>query len=89
MEYDIRLILAKNVAQLMKNSRSAAIDLSSEDKLAAHCKRLTGKSFSQRTISYLLRPQDSMQPKLDTVIAVAQAFGKQAWQLLHPTMGER
>lgn len=89
MKYNVRTVLAKNVTQLMQESRLSATDLSSQDKLAARCKRLTGRRFSQRTISYLLRPQDRIQPKLDTVLAVAEAFGKEAWQLLHPSLGER
>lgn len=89
MKYNVRLLLAKNVTQLMQDSKASGTDLSSQEKLAARCKRLKGGSFSQRTIGYLLRPQDSVQPKLDTVLAVAEAFGKEPWQLLHPTMGER
>lgn len=89
MKYNVRLILARNVTNLMQNSKYSAIDLSSQEKLATRCKRLSGESFSQRTIGYMLRPQDRIQPKLDTILAVAEAFGKEAWQLLHPTMGER
>lgn len=89
MKYNVRLVLARNVTQLMQDSKASGTDLSSQEKLAARCKRLTGGSFSQRTIGYLLRPQDGIQPKLDTVLAVAEAFAKEPWQLLHPTMGER
>lgn len=92
MKTEVREALANNVKKLMEGSgRNGSTDLRTQAKLAARCARISGKSFSQRTIGYLLRPDPSgkNQPKLDTIVAIAEAFKVEPWRLLHPTMGSK
>lgn len=45
---------------------------------------------AQTTISNYLRPGSYKgAPQLDKVERLARAFGLEAWQLLHPTMGDK
>lgn len=72
MNHGSRALLAKNLREFMAKSP----DLSSQPKL----KRRSG--ISQATIGRILRAE--IDAKVDTVDALARAFGLSGWQLLHP-----
>lgn len=76
----IKADLAANLAKLMRVS----IDLRTQTALAKR------SGVAQTTISNYLNP-DSYEgaPTLDKIAALAQAFGLEAWHLIHPTMGDR
>jgi len=77
---DIKQILAKNLGKLMK----ASADLRSQNALAKRSK------VAQTTISNYLRPSSYVgAPQLDKIAKLARAYGLDAWQLLHPTMGDK
>ena len=72
--------LAANLAKLMKVS----VDLRTQTALAKRSK------VAQTTISNYLNPDSySGAPNLDKIARLAQAFGLEAWHLIHPTMGDR
>lgn len=83
MRYSARKTLAENLRQLMEQP-----GMDSQAKVAAKASRPKGEKVGQTTISLLLDPDQPVSPRLQTIEAVADAFGVQAWQLLHPTMGD-
>jgi len=87
MKYSVREVLANNVRRLMDSEPEDG--LKSQEKIAKRANKPGGKRVAQTAVGYLLRPTSRVSPKLDTITAVAEAFGKEPWQLLHPTMGER
>lgn len=87
MKYSVREVLAHNVRRLMDSEPEEG--LKSQVKIAKRSNKPGGKRVAQTAVGYLLRPTSRVSPKLDTITAVAEAFGKEPWQLLHPTMGER
>lgn len=87
MKYSVREVLAHNVRRLMDSEPEEG--LKSQEKIAKRASKPGGKRVAQTAVGYLLRPASRVSPKLDTITAVAEAFGKEPWQLLHPTMGER
>lgn len=74
-----RKILADNVLALMRQNP----ELNSHAKLAKHCSTPTRK-IGARTIGHLLDWDGGINPKLDTIIAVAEAFKVPPWMLLTP-----
>jgi hypothetical protein len=76
---DYKKILAKNVLSLM--GRSAT--LNSHRKLASHCS-IGNRKVAPRTIGHLLDPDETRQPQLDTIVAIARAFKVPPWALLSP-----
>lgn len=87
MKYSVREVLANNVRRLIDSEPEGG--LKSQEKIAKRANKPGGKRVAQTAVGYLLRPTSRVSPKLDTITAVAEAFGKDPWQLLHPTMGER
>lgn len=87
MKYSVREVLANNVRRLMDSEPE--MGLKSQEKIAKRANKPGGKRVAQTAVGYLLRPTSRISPKLDTITAVAEAFGMEPWQLLHPTMGER
>lgn len=87
MKYSVREVLANNVLRLMASEPEEG--LKSQEKIAKRANKPGGKRVAQTSISILTRSTSRVSPKLDTITAVAEAFGKDPWQLLHPTMGER
>jgi len=79
MSLNYRKILAHNVKALM----DATPDLKSHAKLAKSCSTPTRK-IGARTIGHLLNYEDGVQPQLDTIVAVAEAFKLPPWLLLTP-----
>lgn len=76
-----RIILARNLKKLMDGSK----DLSSQSAIA----RKTKQKVAQTTIGYMLKPDSIVgSPTIEKMEAVAAAFGLEAWQLLHPNMGD-
>ena len=51
--------------------------------LARRCSTPT-RQLKQSTIQYLLKEDDPRNPQLDTIVAIAEAFGVRPWQLLDP-----
>jgi transcriptional regulator with XRE-family HTH domain len=74
-----REILARNVKAL--KDRDPA--LNSNAKIAKHCSTPT-RRVSKGAIGYLLNPKSGVNPKVDTIIAVAQVFKVPPWLLLSP-----
>lgn len=74
MKYEVRKILADNVAKLM----ASRPDLDSQQKL----RRKAGGKLGQATISRILRCESAAT--IDNIQAIAEAFGMDAWQLLVP-----
>jgi hypothetical protein len=74
-----RQILARNVAALMK--RNELMD--SHAKLARYCSTPTRK-IGARTIGHLVSADSQVNPKIDTIVAVAEAFKIAPWLLLTP-----
>ncbi len=74
-----KTILARNVQALMDRNKA----LNSHAKIAKQCRR-TARKISARTIGYLLDANDERQPKLDTIVAVGEAFKVMPWLLLMP-----
>jgi len=62
--------------------------LDTQAKVAARASRKSGRRVAQTTVSILLNPDHPVSPKLDTIEAVATAFGRSGWELLHPTCGD-
>jgi transcriptional regulator with XRE-family HTH domain len=80
---NLRQIVARNVKALM----DANPLLGSHAKLAARCSTPT-RRIGARTIGHLLNPQSTVQPQLDTVNAIAEAFRVPAWMLLRADFDE-
>ena len=77
---DVKANLAANLARLMKMSA----DLQSQNALARRSK------VAQTTIGNYLAPDTYRgAPSLAMVAKLARAFGLEAWQLIHPTMGDK
>lgn len=75
-----RETLARNLRKVMDGSA----DLRSQAALAKK------SGVGQTTIGYMLKADSRVgAPRVDNVEKVANAFGLEAWQLLHPTMGDR
>lgn len=74
-----RQILAANVVALMERNEL----MSSHAKLARYCSTSTRK-IGARTIGYLVNAESKVNPKIDTIIAVAEAFKVAPWLLLTP-----
>lgn len=79
IQMNYKEILAKNVTALMDRDEV----LNSHAKIAKRCKR-TSREISARAIGYMLDTADDRQPKLDTIVAVAEAFKVAPWLLLTP-----
>ena len=77
-------ILAANLQALM----NARADLKTQGKIAAKASKAGGKKVAQTSISNMLKPESPFSPTLANVEAVASVFGLQAWQLVHPTLGD-
>lgn len=76
----LRETVAKNLQALMEKSE----DCKTQPALAKRSK------VAQRTISNYLRPEEhETWPQLDKLQKIANCFGLETWQLLHPTMGDR
>lgn len=76
-----RIILARNLKKLMDGSK----DLSSQSAIARKAK----PKVAQTTIGYMLKPDSIVgSPTIEKMEAVAAVFGLEAWQLLHPSMGD-
>lgn len=75
---DTKSVLARNIKALMERHP----DFKTPRKLAPHCSTATRK-IGARTIAHLLDPKSSVQPQLDTIVAIAQAFKVKAWMLLN------
>jgi len=73
-----RKILARNVAGLMKTTPA----LSSGGKLARKCST-DARKIGASTIRHMLN-EDGPQARLDTIVAVADAFKIAPWMLLMP-----
>jgi transcriptional regulator with XRE-family HTH domain len=73
----LRQIVARNVRALM----DASPLLGSHAKLAARCSTAT-RRVGSRTIGHLLDPNSTVQPQLDTIEAIADAFRVPPWSLL-------
>lgn len=58
-------------------------DLDNPRKLAPRCTTATRK-IGARTIAHLVDEKSIVQPQLDTIVAIAQAFRVQPWMLLTP-----
>ena len=77
-QMDARQILARNIRGLMAHHP----ELDSARKLALRCSTSTRK-IGHNTIERMISPDKSdVQPRLDTIVAVAQAFRLTADQLL-------
>lgn len=76
---NIREILASNLSKLMEMS----IDCKSQNALAKRSK------VAQTTIGNYLSINYVGYPNLEKVEMLARCFGLEAWNLLHPTMGDR
>lgn len=77
---DLKEILANNLAKLMDLSA----DVKSQNALARRSK------VAQTTIGNYLNPASYKgYPQLGKVEMLAKAFGLEAWNLLHPTMGDK
>jgi hypothetical protein len=80
-----RKILIENVEALME----ADGNLDSHAKIAAAARR-AGHKIGKRTVGHLLNAEDGApQPRLPTIVAVADAFKVAPWMLLMPELGER
>ena len=76
MKHNTRKTLSDNLKILMKRP-----GMDSQMKVSKRA------GIGQTTLGMLLKPDHPVSPKLDTVAAVAEAFGLQTWQLLHPALG--
>ncbi len=76
---DIREILAANLAQLMERSA----DCKSQNALAKR------SGIAQTTIGNYLNANYAGYPNLEKVEKLAKCFSLEAWNLLHPTIGDR
>jgi len=75
-----RKILADNVRAL----KARSLELHSNAKIAKRC-RAGNRKIGASTIAHLLNEQGGVYPKLDTIIAVAEAFKiVPPWLLLTP-----
>jgi hypothetical protein len=75
-----RKILAEKVREMMRANPS----LGSHAKLAVAASRHSTRKIGASTIRHLLNHDDGPQPQLDTIVAVADAFKVQPWELLVP-----
>lgn len=76
---DIREILAANLRQLMEMSE----DCKSQYALAKKSK------VAQTTIGNYLNKNYVGYPNLEKIEMLAHCFGLEAWNMLHPNLGER
>ncbi len=80
MNETARNVLAINLRKLMEQSP----DLCTQSAIAKK------SGVAQTTIGYMLRSESLVKaPNLDNVEKIARVFGLEAWQLLHPSMGDR
>lgn len=76
---DLRELLASNLAKLMEMSA----DCKSQNALAKR------SGVGQTTIGNYLNKNYVGYPNLEKVAKLAHCFGLEAWNLLHPTMGDQ
>lgn len=77
-----RRVLAANLAKLMAHAaESRRPDLASQNALAIYCTH-RGNKIGQTTVGRIMRAE--VNAEIDTIEAVARAFGLQAWQMLVP-----
>lgn len=76
---DIREILATNLKSLMDMS----VDCKSQNALGKRSK------VAQTTVGNYLNKTYVGYPNLEKVELLARCFGLEAWNLIHPTMGDR
>lgn len=76
---DTRSVLARNVKALMQRRD----ELKTPRKLAPRCSTAT-RNIGARTIAHLVDLKSSVQPQLDTIVAIAEAFKVPPWMLLTP-----
>lgn len=74
-------ILIKNVQALQRHRP----ELGSGPSIAARCRK-HGFKIAARTINYMLDDASERQPTLDSIDAMAGAFGLPVWMLLHPEL---
>ena len=74
---DIREILSRNLTSLMETS----LDCRSQNALAKKSK------VAQTTIGNYLRKDYVGYPNLEKIDALAHCFGLEAWNLIHPSLG--
>lgn len=84
MRKTAKQVLAANLRALMDGTP----ELDSQMKIAARAQKAGGKKVAQTSISNMLNPNSRVSPTLENLEAVASVFGLQAWQLLHPTLGD-
>lgn len=85
VEKTAKQILASNLSALMAMRE----DVKTQQKLAAKASKAGGRKVAQTTISNMLNPEENPSPTLRNIEAVAAVFSLQAWQLLHPTLGDQ
>ena len=73
----VKEILSRNLIKLMELSANCK----SQNALAKH------SHVAQKTISNYLTANYIGYPSLEKVELLAKCFGMEAWNLLHPTMG--
>lgn len=85
MSKTAKQVLAANLRALMGGDPG----LNSQTKIASRAQKAGGKKVAQTSVSNMLNPNSRISPTLENIEAIACVFGLQAWQLLHPTLGDR
>ena len=77
---NLKQLVADNIEKLMAMSEDCNI----QNALAKRSK------VGQTTIGNYLRPDSYVgYPKLDKLQKIANCFGLETWQILHPTLGDK
>lgn len=77
---DLKQLVADNITKLMSMSGDCKSQLSLSKR----------SGIGQSTISNYLRPEEyEGSPQIDKLQKIANCFGLETWQLLHPTMGDK
>ena len=76
---DIRSIVSSNLAKLMAMS----LDCKSQNALAKR------SHVAQTTIGNYLNKTYTGYPNLEKIEMLARCFGLEAWNIIHPTMGDK
>lgn len=77
---DLKQLVATNITKLMGMSDDCQSQLALSKK----------SGIGQSTISNYLRPEEyDGSPQIDKLQKIANCFGLETWQLLHPTMGDK
>jgi transcriptional regulator with XRE-family HTH domain len=83
--------MKKATKQILAGNLKVLMDRTGCDQVAL-AKKISGipgvRNVAQTSISNMLNTETAVWPNLATVEAVAAAFGLQAWQLIHPTLGD-